>query len=264
MAKHSGAAKLQLVTRSPGQNHSPLRSILEKGLPALYYQLADVFRRRIEEGVWPVDSQIPTLDDLVTQFGAARATVRQALTILEGEGLLARHRGRGTFVLKRPVRDPIFNIGTKRMTLVGPRSAIARKLVSADPEATVPRPSHSGGRLAPSYGRFVRIHSIDGVPYVVRSGYLDSRLWQRLTLQQLGGQPLMRTLINKLGVKLARCEQTITIVAADFEIAKMLEVSLNCPLAVLDRSVFDTSGTLILEARGYYRGDLVKIDATLE
>jgi GntR family transcriptional regulator len=130
--------------------------------------------------------------------------------------------------------------------------------------AGLPIPSHPGGELAPSYGRFVRIHSIDGVPYVVRSGYLDSRLWQKLTIQQIGGQPLMRTLINKLGVKLARCEQTITIVAADFEIARMLEVSLNCPLAVLDRSVFDANGVLILEARGYYRGYLVKIDATLQ
>jgi GntR family transcriptional regulator len=237
---------------------------MEKGLPALYYQLADVFRRRIEDDVWPVDSQIPTLDDLVTQFGAARATVRQALTILEGEGLLARHRGRGTFVLKRPTRDAIFNIGEKRMTLVGPRSAIKRELISAEPEARMPKPSHPGGKLAPSYGHFVRVHSVDGVRYVVRSGYLDSRLWQRLTLQQLGTLPLTRILVSKLGVSLERCEQTITIVAADFEIAQMLNVHLNCPLAVLDRSIFDSDGVLILETRGYYRGDLVKINATLK
>ncbi len=261
MAKTSSAKKLQLISRS---NPSPLRNVTEKGLPALYYQLADVFRRRIEDGVWPVDSQTPTLEELVAQFGAARATVRQALTILESEGLLSRHRGRGTFVLKRPARDPIFNIGTKRMTLVGPRSAIKRELISAEPEAAPPRPSHGGGKLAPASGRFVRVHSIDGTPYVVRNGYLDSRLWQRLTLAQIAGQPLMRTLVNKLGIKLDRSEQTITIVAADFEIARMLEVSLNCPLAVLDRSVFDADGVLILETRGYYRGDLVKIDATLQ
>ena len=68
----------------------PLRKVVEKGLPALYYQLADVFRRRIEDGEWQVEAQIPTLEDLVAEFHAARATVRQALTILEGEGGMSR------------------------------------------------------------------------------------------------------------------------------------------------------------------------------
>ena len=95
------------LTKFKSLEDLPLRKVVDKGLPALYYQLADVFRRRIEDGEWQVDAQIPTLDDLVAEFGAARATVRQALTILEGEGLLARYRGRGTFVLKRPTRDAV-------------------------------------------------------------------------------------------------------------------------------------------------------------
>jgi DNA-binding FadR family transcriptional regulator len=107
MTKTSGAKKLHVIPRSPAPSQSPLRNVMEKGLPALYYQLADVFRRRIEEGVWPVDSQIPTLDELVTQFGAARATVRQALTIIEGEGLVARHRGRAGCPIDSPARKGI-------------------------------------------------------------------------------------------------------------------------------------------------------------
>ena len=76
MADKTGAQKIINL------ENLPLRSVAEKGLPALYYQLADVFRRRIEDGEWQVDAQIPTLDQLVAEFHAARATVRQALTIL--------------------------------------------------------------------------------------------------------------------------------------------------------------------------------------
>jgi GntR family transcriptional regulator len=258
MPKNSTVRTLRLVTSSPFGD-SP-----GKGLPALYYLLADVFRRRIEDGVWPVGSQIPTLDELVAEFRAARATVRQALTIVEGEGLLSRHRGRGTFVLKRPNRDPIFRIGTKRMTLVGPRTSIKRELLDVEPNAGSFTPSHGGGTLAPSYGYFRRRHCIDGTPYVIRSGYLDSRLWQRLTLQQIRTLPLMRTLVNKLGAKFDRCEQTLTITTADYELAKLLKVHLNCPLAVLDRSVFDEDNVLVHETRGYYRGDLVKMSTILK
>src|SRR4051794_19517423 len=81
-------AKAQTADKHRPAPHSPLRNVTEKGQPALYYQLADVCRRRIQDGVWQVGSQIPTLEELVAQFGAARATVRQALTILESEGLL--------------------------------------------------------------------------------------------------------------------------------------------------------------------------------
>ena len=257
MTKVSSAEKPQQSV------HSPLRNT-EKGQPALYYQLADVFRRRIEDGIWPVGSQISTLEELVTRFGAARATTRQALTILETEGLLDRHRGRGTFVLKQPDRDTIFKIGTKRMTEIGSRTAVKRELISSDPNAVFPNPSNVEGKLAPSYGYFMRRHSSEGQPYVVRSGYLDSRLWRRLTLKQIGSLPLMRTLVGKLGVVLDRCEQTVTVAAADFEIAQMLQVQLNCPLAVVDRSVFDSVGILILQTRGYYRGDRVRISTTLK
>src|SRR5262245_5741856 len=99
-------------------DETPLRTSVEGG-PTLYFQLANVFRRRIEDGHWPVDAQIPTLEELVDDFDAARATVRQALSILEREGLVARHRGRGTFVLKRPVKKALQPIDTNWFSLIG-------------------------------------------------------------------------------------------------------------------------------------------------
>lgn len=258
MADKSAGAKIRYL------EDAPLRSVAEKGLPALYYQLADVFRRRIEDGDWQVDSQIPTLEELVSEFRAARATVRQALTILEGEGLLARYRGRGTFVLKRPARDAVFSIDTNWLSLVGTRPNIKRELLAHGIADTPPKPSHQGGILAPAYGHFVRRHSVEDIPYVVRFGYLDERLWDCLSRDQVATAPLVRTLIELPGVVFERCEQTITVSAADLEIARLLEIPLNSPLAVVDRSVFDPDEVLILETRGYYRGDFIKIDMTLK
>ena len=256
-------AKTLRAERQPSV-HSPLRHVVEKGQPALYYQLADVFRRRIQDGVWSVGSQISTLEELIEQFGAARATVRQALTILETEGLLERHRGRGTFVLKQPEQDAIFRLGTKRMTEIGSRTTVKRELIRLEPEAAFPGPPTVKAKLAPSYGYFERLHSREGVPYVIRSGFLDSRIWKRFNEKQIGTVPLMRTIVDKFGVKLDRCEQIITVAAADFEIAKILRVQLNCPLAVVDRAVVDAEGILIMQTRGYYRGDMVRISSTLK
>lgn len=235
-----------------------------RGLPALYYQLADVFRRRIEDGEWPVEAQIPTLDELVAEFGAARSTVREALTILEREGLLARYRGRGTFVLKKPDREPELTIDTNWLSLVGLRAKVKRELLNAEVVEKPLHRSHLGGTLARDYGYFVRRHSLEGTPYVIRSGYLEGRLWRRLTKEQIANAAMVRTLLDMPDVILARCEQTITVAAADFEIAGLLRVPLNSPIAVVDRSVFDPKNLLVLESRGYYRGDFVRIEMTLK
>ena len=80
---------------------SPSAANLHRSNVSRYIQLSTLFRRRIQSGVWAAGSQIPTIDDLVEETGVARATVRQALGVLESEGLLARFRGKGTFVLEQ-------------------------------------------------------------------------------------------------------------------------------------------------------------------
>src|SRR5215470_20356782 len=74
---------------------------LNRSAVARYIQLASLFRRRIDAGEWAVDQQIPTVDELAAECGVARATIRQALDILESEQLIARYRAKGTFVRQR-------------------------------------------------------------------------------------------------------------------------------------------------------------------
>jgi GntR family transcriptional regulator len=81
---------------------------------------------------------------------------------------------------------------------------------------------------------------------------------------QIENAPMVSTLAKISGMTIDRCEQTITISSADFEIARMLAVPLNAPIAIVERSVFDCNNVLVFENRGYYRGDLVKINMTLK
>ena len=53
-----------------------------------YLQVASVLRRRIRDGRWAVGDKIATLEELEREFGVARVTVRQAIDLLQGEGLL--------------------------------------------------------------------------------------------------------------------------------------------------------------------------------
>jgi DNA-binding GntR family transcriptional regulator len=64
----------------------------------VYQQLADSLRARIETGDLAPGQQLPTEKALMEDFGAARQTVRQGLTVLVNEGLIVPARPRGYFV----------------------------------------------------------------------------------------------------------------------------------------------------------------------
>jgi len=61
-------------------------------------QIASLMRRRMEAGEWKAGSRRPSLEELVQAFNVARVTIRQAVEVLETEGLLVPQQGRGTFV----------------------------------------------------------------------------------------------------------------------------------------------------------------------
>jgi GntR family transcriptional regulator len=65
----------------------------------LYLQLRDALAARMVRGEWKVGTAIPSEDDLAREFGVSKGTMRKALDLLEGESLLIRRQGRGTFVV---------------------------------------------------------------------------------------------------------------------------------------------------------------------
>ncbi len=70
--------------------------------------LADVLRSRILRGELPDGSLLPKQADLLDEFGASKIATREALRILETEGLLTVRRGNtGGSVIHTPKRDSV-------------------------------------------------------------------------------------------------------------------------------------------------------------
>src|SRR5690606_36596657 len=66
-----------------------------------YVQLAELFRERVNRGFWRPGSILPSIEQLMAEFGVSRVTVRLAIALLAEEGLLSPQRGRGTFVMSK-------------------------------------------------------------------------------------------------------------------------------------------------------------------
>jgi DNA-binding FadR family transcriptional regulator len=62
-------------------------------------------RVRIDSGEYADGARLPPERDLAADFGVSRAAVRKVMSVLEAEGRIWRHVGRGTFVGTRPPQD---------------------------------------------------------------------------------------------------------------------------------------------------------------
>jgi DNA-binding GntR family transcriptional regulator len=74
---------------------------------AKYQQIAADLRDAIASGEFPQGSTLPRIADLMSRYSVARQTIREAIGVLETEGLVEAIRRRGTVVRARPDRHRI-------------------------------------------------------------------------------------------------------------------------------------------------------------
>lgn len=84
-------------------------SLIENGRP-LWAQLADVLRKAIESGEFPVGGALPTEAEINAVFGISRTTSRAAMRQLVSEGLVSRQPGHGTTVIDRKIDTEMHQI----------------------------------------------------------------------------------------------------------------------------------------------------------
>lgn len=80
----------------------------------LYLQVIDKMKRDIENGTYKEKEKLPSEFQLSKLLGVSRATLREALRILEEDNVVTRRHGVGTFVNPKP----IYSSGIEELTSV--------------------------------------------------------------------------------------------------------------------------------------------------
>ncbi|MCA8908503.1 MAG: GntR family transcriptional regulator [Rhodospirillaceae bacterium] len=238
-------------------------SALSKSAVARYLQLSALFRRRIQTGEWPVDSRIPTVEELAKECGVANMTIRQALSVLEEEGLIERFRAKGTFVRKRKRRDLWCAVQTDWNGLLMSRDDAEIEVLNADNGSMPTDFPAEVGELAASYMHLRRLHRREGEAFLLADVYIDERICAKIDRADFGRKTAMRLIADVPGVKVVAARQILTIGSADPEISELLSVPLGDPVAYVQRAAVVEDGTMGLIANGIYRGDMVRVDIKL-
>ncbi|MGY0023848.1 FadR/GntR family transcriptional regulator [Streptomyces sp. cg35] len=86
--------------------------------PRLYEQVLDRLRTYVAEGGLRAGDRLPTERDLAARLGVSRASVKQAIVVLEVQGLVEARHGGGTYLM----RDSLDNVVVEPV-----ESLVARK-----------------------------------------------------------------------------------------------------------------------------------------
>ncbi len=99
-------------------------------LPA-YAQLANILRTSISQGDYPPGARLPAEAALAKRHRVSTMTARQAVSVLEEEGLVSRIQGKGTYVRKIGVASCSFSLDAMTDTLADKDNLTVRILTAA-------------------------------------------------------------------------------------------------------------------------------------
>ena len=222
----------------------------------LYYQLKKLLAERMSSGEWRSGDMLPTEEQLQEQYGLSRTTVRQALKELEVEGLISRHRGRGTFVSRPKIShspDPRFNLTAY---LIEQGMQPGWRVLSA---GWVQATAEVAERLAVDKNvqlyQLRRLRLANDEPIGYHIAHVIPALGQAIDEGRLdhGGSLDYLRATGQLNASLAN--RTIEAVLASDEVAKRLNVLRGSPILMIRRRVFNESGVPVEDMRAMYRGD---------
>ncbi|MBA2400463.1 MAG: GntR family transcriptional regulator, partial [Bradyrhizobium sp.] len=209
-----------------------------------YAQIADIFRQRIARGIWAQGLRLPANEELAAEFGVSRVTIRQAVELLARDGIIEAQQGRGTFIRGTPKHDRWLRVETTLSDLAEVYRDTSPEIINIS-ESRIDAPVQpQDGKPAPHYVFMRRVHSRDKRPYCVISIYLDERIFRKHP-KRFRKETVIPILNDMRDPPIESARQTLTIGTADLEVAKLLQIPLNSPVAEV-RRVFTTADQTVI------------------
>jgi len=219
-------------------------------------------RRRIETEQWRPGTKIPTLVELEREFQVARVTVRQAVDILRGEGLLRAQQGRGTFASEKSADRHWFKLATTWDVLIEQiRHNVLKPIKVSDPPR-FPMVREGEGEPADKYVFLRSVQYKDATPYGIVNLHLANAIYRRAP-NLFREHPALSVIAGWKDFEIQHAHQTVVIGSADPTSSDLLEIGLGAPTAECRCVLIDGNGVAIYVADIVYRSDAIQLHIDL-
>ncbi|WP_397537567.1 GntR family transcriptional regulator [Rummeliibacillus pycnus] len=222
----------------------------------LYLQVIDHLKADIEQGVYKENEKLPSEFELSKSLGVSRATLREALRLLEEENIIVRRHGVGTFVNPKP----LFTSGIEQLSSISsmiedagmqPGTNYISSTEHLSNEEDIKRFQCDADE---SLITIERVRTADGEPVVycvdqVPAKYLAADFLLR------HNSSIFSALEESGEIHVAYAVTFIDPVGYHSQVSPILQCGRETALLVLKQLHYDDNDRVVLYSRNYFRAD---------
>ncbi|WP_159458169.1 MULTISPECIES: GntR family transcriptional regulator [Listeria] len=203
-----------------------------------YELIASDIRRKIQEGAYEVNEQLPFEKDLCKAYNASRITIRKAMDMLVNEGLIYKRRGSGSYV-----KGAEMSAQLQATTL---ENFSGKDITTEVIDFTVIKsPDDIAEKLKISSFDFVydirRLHKKNNSPFAIEQSYMPIQLIQGIRLDVLTTS-IYNFVKDEIGLVPKSVHRQLNACHPSKNDEKLLEVDWNFPLLEMEQIVYLDNG----------------------
>lgn len=232
---------------------------IERNIP-LAVKVSSVLRRRLRLEP-PTDGKLNGEDELALEFGVSRGTIRQALTILEREGIIIRKQGAGTYInpylLPINVRGEVAYEFSQLIEYAGFQPSVSL-LDCIETQANDEEVKRLG--LAPR-SKLIHIHKLfcaNNEPAICCQDMIPKELFQTDFSYQYAEKPVFDILETYCSLRVDYVLAEIVPHISDEYFSTILKMPIGLPLLCFIETSFSVDNSPIMLSRIYYKDPIIR------
>jgi GntR family transcriptional regulator len=213
---------------------------LDSGPLPLYHQLEENLRARIHAGEFEPGALLPTEEQICTEYGVSRITVRRALDALISQGLIVRRRGVGSFVAEPKAGVRSVRLAGSLDEFLAASGMLETQMISLNETVA---PAEIAESLQIEQGAPVvcleALTRLKGAPIGYLNIYFPAEIGRLLEPADIDNNiPVIRMMERKLNTRVVRAEQVIEPDRAGAAAGKHLDIDPQAPVLRVTRVYF--------------------------
>jgi len=211
----------------------------------IYKSIAERLRLRLNSSDYNVRSPLPGEKVLAQEFGVARMTIRKAIDLLVGWGLVVRRHGSGTFVARKDVHHETTNLTGFVEVMRQQGKHVSSKVLVFE---LMPAPPAIASQLRIQINERIyfsrRVRYVNEKPLMLEDSYMPVKLFRNLSLVHLEGSKF-DYIEKECGITISGNYETLTPVLADKQLASLINVPEHTPLLRITSLSYSDSGEFL-------------------
>ena len=226
----------------------------------IYKSIAERLRIRLNSSDYNIGSPLPGEKKLAEEFAVSRMTIRKAVDMLVGWGLVVRRHGSGTYVARKDLHHETTNLTGLAEVLRRQGKEVTSQVLVFE---VMPAPPAIASQLRIQINERIyfsrRVRYVDGKPLMLEDSYMPVRLFRNLSLIHLEGSKF-DYIEKECGITISGNYESLTPVLADKQLSAQMNVPEQTPLLRITSLSYSDSGEFLNYSVMFRNASVYQVD----